>query len=423
VRSKRRAGKRRSPIQGLRARLDEAEATLEAIRTGTVDAVVVSGPGGERTLAIEGATHPYHVLLNAMSDGAALLDPDGTILFGNHRLGEITRAPLERLRGAPFQQLVAPAERPSFEALLRDGAGQNGAGEFALVDGDASATPVWIALSTVPLEPYPGVNGTEAPRVATVLMAIITDLTDRKRAEATRLELMQRLISAEDEERRRIARELHDETGQALTALLVGLRAIEEQALTVDVHTTAQRLRSVAAQTVDNVGRLARGLHPAVLDDRGLAAAARRHVNDFAKSFGIAVDLRVERGVSRRPSPLVQTTMYRILQEALTNVARHARAKVVGVVLRHEGTMLELVIRDDGVGFDSAAALKRASGLGLHGMQERVALLGGSVEIASRPGQGTMIRARIPAPPPPRRDPEPLSGVGAPVRIRRRDPH
>ena len=88
--------------------------------------------------------------------------------------------------------------------------------------------------------------------------------------------------------------------------------------------------------------------------------------------------------------------MYRILQEALTNVARHAQARVVGVVLKHENTVLELVIRDDGVGFDPAAALREASGLGLHGMQERVALLGGSVQIESRRGHGTMIRARIP---------------------------
>jgi signal transduction histidine kinase len=143
---------------------------------------------------------------------------------------------------------------------------------------------------------------------------------------------------------------------------------------------------------------LARGLHPAVLDDKGLVAAARRHASDFAKSFGIAVDLRVEGTVSRRLPPLVQTTMYRILQEALTNVARHARARVVGVLLKNDGTMLELVIRDDGAGFDSAAAMKKRSGLGLHGMHERVALLGGSVEIESRPGQGTMIRARIHVP-------------------------
>jgi len=395
VKRKRGSGTRRSPIQGLRARLEEAEATLEAIRAGRVDAVVVSGPGGERTLAIEGATHPYHVLLHAMGDGAALLAPDGTILFGNRRLGDIARAPFEGLRGSRFQQLVVPAERPSFEGFLREG--RNGAREFAIVGGDVAATPVWIALAPVPLGAYPGVNGAKARNGDSVLMAIITDLTDRKRAEATRLGLMQRVISAEDDERRRIARELHDETGQSLTTMLVGLRAIGDITGLAEVRSMAQRLRGVAAHTMDDIGRLARGLHPAVLDDKGLAAAARRHVGDFAKSFGIVVDLRVGRTVSRLLSPLVQTTVYRILQEALTNVARHARAQSVAVVLKLEGPMLELVIRDDGIGFDSAAAMRERSGLGLHGMRERVALLGGSVEIESRPGQGTKIHVEIPA--------------------------
>jgi signal transduction histidine kinase len=338
------------------------------------------------------------VLLNAMSDGAALLDPDGTILFGNRRLREIAGASPEGLRIARFQRLLIPAERSRFETLLREGGGLGGSQEFALVDGGGVATPVWIALSAVPLGADPAAAGVGARNGVTVLMAIITDLTDRKRAEATRLRLLERLISAEDAERRRIARELHDETGQSLTALLVGLRAIEDQAVTTDVRSAAQRLRRVAAQTVDDVGRLARGLHPSVLDDLGLAAAARRHVDDFATSFGVPVDLRMGRTVPRRLLPLVQTTLYRILQEALTNVARHARAKVVAVELKCEGTMLELVVRDDGVGFDVAATLGQASGLGLHGMQERVALLGGSVEIESAPGHGTVVRARIPAP-------------------------
>jgi signal transduction histidine kinase len=399
VRRKRRSGKRRSAIPGLRARLSEAEETLKAIRTGLVDAVVVSGPGGERALVIEGATHPYHVLLNAMGDGAALLDPDGTILFGNRRLGEIAGASLEGLRVSRFQQLVIPAERSRFETFLREGAGLSGAQEFAMVDGGGVATPVWIALSAVPVGAGPAPAGPDAPNGVAVLMAIITDLTDRKQAEATRLRLLERLISAEDDERRRVARELHDETGQSLTALLVGLRAIEDQAVATDVRSAAQRLRRVAAQTVDEVGRLARGLHPSILDDLGLAAAARRHVSDFTKAFGVAVDLRVDGTVSPRLPPLVQTTLYRILQETLTNVARHARAEVVVVELKYQGTVLELVVRDDGVGFDVAAALDQASGLGLHGMQERVALLGGAVGIESTPGTGTVVRARIPAPP------------------------
>jgi PAS domain S-box-containing protein len=394
MRRKRTSGKRRSPTQRLRARLHDAEATLEAIRSGAVDAVVVSGPGGDETRAFEGATHPYHVLLNAMTDGAALLSSNGTILFGNRRLAEIAHAPLEDLRGSRFPQFVAAADRPSLEAFVRQG--RTGGGEFSIVGTDGSATPVWIALSPVPLGATLGDDGT-AGNGATVLMAIITDLTDRKRAESTQLGLLQRLLSAEDLERRRIARELHDETGQSLTTLLVGLRAIGDKTGLAEVRSMAQRLREVAAHTVDDVGRLARGLHPAVLDDKGLVAAMRRHVSDFTKSFGVVVDIRVHGSVARRLSPLVQSTMYRILQEALTNVARHAQARAVAVVLKHEQTVLELVIQDDGVGFDPAAVLSEASGLGLHGMQERVALLGGSVQIESRRGHGTMIRARIPA--------------------------
>lgn len=414
VKRKRKPGKKRlSPLDGLRARLSEAEATLEAIRTGAVDAVVVSGPGGARTLAIEGATHPYHVLLDAMSDGAALLATDGTILFGNRRLGEFAQAPLDRVQGSPFAQLVAPAERASFGEFLREVARRNSVREFTLVGSGAAVTPVRVALSAVSPGAYPGVTAAQSRDGALILMAIITDLTDRNRADATRGELMKRLISVEDEERRRIARELHDETGQSLTALLVGLQAIEERALTHDVRTAAQRLRGVAARTVDDVGRLARGLHPSVLDDVGLAAAARRHASDYAKSFGIAVDLRLKGIASLRLPPLVQTTLYRILQEALTNVARHARAQRVGVALKREGAMLVLVVRDDGVGFDTGAARGRASGLGLHGMRERVALLGGSVEIESRPEKGTTVRARIPYRH--RRVPSPADPASAPA--------
>jgi PAS domain S-box-containing protein len=393
MRRKRASGKRRSPTHRLRTRLHEAEATLDAIRSGAVDAVVVSGPAGDRTRTFEGATHPYHVLLNAMNDGAALLNRDGTILFGNRRLAEIAHAALERLRGSRFPQLVAPADRPSVEAFVRQG--RTGGAEFAIVGTDSSATPVWIAFSRVPLDASLREDGT-AGNGATVLMAIITDLTDRKRAETTQRALLQRLLTAEDQERGRIARELHDETGQSLTTLLVGLRAIGDKTGLAEVRSMAERLREVAAHTVDDVGRLARGLHPAILDDKGLVAAMRRHVSDFAKAFGVVVNLRVG-AVPRRTAPLAQSTVYRILQEALTNVARHAQARVVGVVLKRENSVLELVIRDDGVGFDPAAALSEASGLGLHGMQQRVALLGGSVEIESRRGHGTVIRARVPA--------------------------
>lgn len=381
--------RKHAPARGLRARLDVAEATLEAIRTGAVDALVVSGPGGDRTLAIEGAIDPYHVLLNAMTDGAVLLATDGTILFGNRRFGEIARAPLEGLLGSHFQRLLVGDGRSAFGALLSLGAREKGAGEFTIARGGTPATSVWISLSSIPL-------GTDPANEAVVRMVIITDLTERKRADAARLELMKRLITVEDEERRRLARELHDETGQSLTALLVGLRAIEQQAGKPEVMAAAHRLRKIAAETVDNVGRLARGLHPSVLDDLGLLAAARRYVSDYAKAFGLAVDLRSEGVGSQQLPSLVQTTIYRILQEGLTNVARHAQARTVDVELKLEGGGLALMIRDDGVGFDPRSTRGEASGLGLHGMGERAALLGGSLEIDSAPGAGTTVRASVP---------------------------
>jgi PAS domain S-box-containing protein len=389
------APKRRSSTKSLRDRLHEAEATLEAIRTGQVDALVVSGPRGEQTLTIEGATHPYFVLLDAMSDGAALLEPGGAILFGNRSLGEIAGASVETLRGSNFERLVVAAERLGFQEFLLEGPRQNVAREFTLKTGNGSATPVSIALNTLSIGTRTGVRGSESQET-TVLMAIITDLSYRKAAESTRTRLLERLISAEDEERRRIARELHDETGQSLTALLVGLRTIADIAVAPEVRRVALRLRDVAAQTVDDVGRLARGLHPAILDDMGLAAAARRYVGDYVRSFGMSLEFAAGDLDTPRLAPLAAAAMYRILQETLTNVARHARATSVAVELKRDETALELTVRDDGVGFEVKGAHDTVSGLGLHGMRERVTLQGGSILIESAPGQGTVVRVRIP---------------------------
>ncbi len=386
---KRSAAPHRTAAPGLRARLAEAEATLKAISAGEVDALVVSGPRGARTLAIEGATDPYHVLLNAMTDGAVLLATDGTILFGNRRFGEIARAPLEGLLGSHFQRLLVGVGRTAFGALLAGETGDRSAAEFTIARGGARPTSVWISLSSIPL-------GTDPASEAVVRMAIVSDLTERKHAEQARLELMKRLITVEDEERRRIARELHDETGQSLTALLVGLRMIEQQTGKPEVVAIAHRLRKIASETVDNVGRLARGLHPSVLDDLGLLAAARRYVSDYTKAHGLTVDLRSE-GVGTQQLPsLVQTTVYRILQEGLTNVARHAQARTVDVELKLDRGLLSLLIQDDGVGFEPRSTRGEASGLGLHGMGERAALLGGSLDIDSTPGRGTTVRANVP---------------------------
>ena len=230
---------------------------------------------------------------------------------------------------------------------------------------------------------------------------VTRDITERKQAEDLRARLTRQLMVAQDTERRRIARELHDETGQSLTGLLVGLRTLECSQTIAEAVELGRQLREVAAQSLADVRRLARGLHPSILDDLGLSAAVTRYVEDFGQRHGIVVDVRIDEPELDRLSLLVQTTVYRVLQEALTNVARHADARYASVRLARERMAIELRVQDDGRGIRRQRARSQpgssnGQGLGLQGMRERVTLLGGSVRLASAPDGGTTVTARIP---------------------------
>src|SRR5579863_10274719 len=181
---------------------------------------------------------------------------------------------------------------------------------------------------------------------------VITDLSDQKRkqadeikqAEVTRRLLLEHMLSAQEEERRRIARELHDEAGQLLTSLLVGLRTLEDSRKLTDVKAQGLRLRKITAQALDEVGRLARGLHPTVLDDHGLGVALSRYVAEYAKTHKVAVELKLDERASRNLPSAVQIGLYRIVQEALTNVARHSGAKTVSINFKRSTTALEVAV-------------------------------------------------------------------------------
>jgi PAS domain S-box-containing protein len=379
-----------APDRELRNRLHAAEETLRAIRAGEVDALVVARPRGDQVITLAGAELAYRVLFEQMNEGAVTVTPDGIIAYCNRRFAEIVRTPLARVVGAPLRRFVHPAEQKAFETLRDGGARGNARGDLRFRAGDGS--PVPVAVSFAPLHG----NGT-ADVIGVV--GIIRDITERRQQDDLRNRLIEQVMTAQDEERRRIARELHDETGQSLTALLVGLRTIEESR-TREAAGLARRLRGIVAQTLEEVGRLSRGLHPSTLDDVGLAAAVTRHVQEFVELHGVAADLRVE-GLEAEPvPPLLQTTVYRVLQEALTNVAKHAGARSVSVRLLREEAAVELRVQDDGIGLDATGQELVAAGdrrrLGLQGMRERAALLGGSVEVESEAGAGTTITARFP---------------------------
>ncbi|MBI2216883.1 MAG: HAMP domain-containing protein [Candidatus Rokubacteria bacterium] len=220
-----------------------------------------------------------------------------------------------------------------------------------------------------------------------------------RRHDEARSRLLEQIITAQEEERRRIARELHDETGQSLTTLVVGLTTIAASGDLGAVRERARELRSVAARTLEEVHNLSRGLRPSVLDDLGLLAALERYLNEYGVSHGLAVDLHA-RGLDgqRLPGP-VETAVYRIVQEALTNTAKHAHATAVSVLVERRDGSLHLIVEDDGRGFEVDGVLAAQDidrRLGLHGMRERTALLGGSLTVESAPGHGTTIFVEVP---------------------------
>lgn len=228
---------------------------------------------------------------------------------------------------------------------------------------------------------------------------ILATAIERKWSEESRSRLLERLMSAQEQERRWLARELHDETGQSLTSLLVGLRMIVDARNLRTAREQADRLRQITAQTLHNIGRLARGLHPSILDDLGLVVAINRYAADYTSSYGIATEIISEElEQTELPAP-IEITLYRIFQEALTNVAKHAQAQKVSIRLICQNNTVMLAVNDDGLGFDIEAVRRTSTGslhLGLYSMQERAGLLGGHLTIASSSSTGTTITAVIP---------------------------
>jgi signal transduction histidine kinase len=217
--------------------------------------------------------------------------------------------------------------------------------------------------------------------------AVAVDLSRRVQRDALR-----RVIAGQEQERRRLARELHDETGQALTSILLGLKAVET---TDDVPSALADLRELVVGTLQDVRRLAVELRPKALDDFGLVPALERLVDTFRSSTGITVQFESRLGEERLPSE-VETTLYRVVQEALTNIAKHAGAQSVSVLLVRRGSSAATVIEDDGQGFSPAD--ETSGGIGLAGMRERLALLDGRLLVESDPATGTTIAAEVPVP-------------------------
>jgi signal transduction histidine kinase len=217
--------------------------------------------------------------------------------------------------------------------------------------------------------------------------AVAVDLSERVARDALR-----RVVAAQELERRRLARELHDETGQALASILLGLRGLERHPDPAEAQEAIGRLRELAVGTLQDVRRLAVDLHPKALEDFGLTAALERLIETWGSQTGIEIDLAARLG-DGEVSEEAATAIYRIVQEALTNVVKHAAAGHVSILLTRKNERVVAVIEDDGHGFDPG---READGSGIQGMRERVELLDGRLRIESSAGSGTTLVVEVP---------------------------
>jgi PAS domain S-box-containing protein len=302
----------------------------------------------------------------------------------------------ERFTGMTLREIVAPEDLPLFDKLLPPTSAPLRPGRTwkhrTRNAGFIDVEMTWAALR---------LNERNARLV------IIQNVTEKLSRQAAAQEkivqrlLLDRTLHVQEDERLRIARELHDEAGQLLTSLLVGLRSLSDASSLRVAKKQAKALREIASKAIAELSRLARGLHSSVLDDLGLETAIRRYLDEFSATHKIASSLDFESGAPLALSNDAQLNIYRIVQEALTNVARHAQASSVQINFRKEESDLLITIADNGKGLSQTERQAgRSRHLGIESMRERAAILGGDLQIVSEPQQGLKVFVRVPLRPP-----------------------
>jgi len=385
-----------SDRKAMLARVAELEETLRAIRMGEVDALVVTGPVGDQVFTLQGAEHPYRILVETIDEGAATLSDDGTVLYSNKSFAAIFDAPLEKFIGSPVEGFVSGEDREDLRQLLKDARGGSARGEIRLRTINGKARTIRLTLST---NRELGVEAICA--VATELTELV-DTNEALRVTETSLrQLSARLLQLQDEERRRIARDLHDVTGQKIAILSMSLDRLGRlvHSKNNDVNDALEESRDTVRKIGEEIRTLSYLLHPPLLDESGLGSAVRWYAEGFQKRSGIhlAVDIPATMG---RLSTDVETALFRVVQESLTNVHRYSGSPNAEIKIFAEGDQLHLEVIDHGRGIaagsvpvqlDGTASL----GVGIPGMRERLRQLDGNLEVDFG-RDGTRVVAIVP---------------------------
>lgn len=362
--------------------MEEAEQTLRAIRDGAVDAFVVQELEGHRVYTLEGSDLPYSTLVERMQQGAAMLDARACIIYANLSLAQLLGVPREKLIGLPLTKFVAPEDQSACLKLLRDAQTGSSEGETHLLRAGGESIPAHFSFSLL-------------SRDKSATGILISDLTHRKEQG----ELAARFQRMQDDERKRIARELHDSVGQLLAAIGMNISVVQLQSHKLDAE--AARAVSENAMLVEQVSREIRTishlLHPPLLDVAGLVSALRWYVDGFSERSKIKVELDIPAGFGRLPDE-VEIAIFRIVQECLTNIHRHSGSDSAAIALAKENDSLTVKVKDNGKGIPKEKQRdlleSGRAGIGFGGMRERLRQLHGSLDIQSE-GRGTTVIAKL----------------------------
>jgi two-component system, NarL family, sensor kinase len=383
-------------FENVLARVAELEETLRAIRTGEVDAVVVSGPTGDQVFTLQGAEHPYRILVETIDEGAATLSDDGTVLYSNRSFAAIFGVPLEKIIGSPIESFVSGEDLEDLRALFHNAKNGSARGEIRLRTTNGKARTIRLTLST---NRQLGVEAICA--VATELTELVETNEALRVTETSLRQLSARLLQLQDEERRRIARDLHDVTGQKIAILSMSLDRLGRlvQSKGTEVDETLEESREVVRKIGEEIRTLSYLLHPPLLDESGLGSAVRWYAEGFQKRSGIQLTVDIATALERLSTD-VETALFRVVQESLTNVHRYSGSPDAEIKIFAEGGQIQLEVIDHGRGIEAGAVPVLIDGVallgvGIPGMRERLRQLGGQLEVDFG-RHGTRVVATVP---------------------------
>ena len=342
--------------------------------------------------ALQNAEQKYRSIFENAVEGIFQTTPDGGFTAANPAMARIlgfssSEELISNRIDIKSQHYVQPERRAQFQRLI-DTHGKVEGFEIEVYRKDGST--IWTSENVRVVRDE---NGKPIYYEGT-----LEDITERKVAQEARRELLLRIVTAQEDEQRRLSRELHDQMAQHLTAVMLGLKSLEMQT-SGDSAELVKRLQTFANKIAREVRTIATQLRPLVLEDLGLDAALSDYVEEWSKQSDITIDLHCN-GLLRRRLPIdAETAVYRIVQEALTNISKHAEAERASIIVDTRSNHIRAIIEDDGCGFDFAQKMRtpaRDRRLGLINMQERAAVVGGTLNIESTPGIGTTVILKVP---------------------------